>query len=43
VTAVISLSSSGRDFDGGIYVSSGSGEGESYFVGLQAGDAVRVH
>lgn len=40
VTAVISLSSSGRDFDGGLYVSTGSGEGETFFVDLQAGDAV---
>ena len=40
VTAVISLSSSGRDYDGGLYVSTGTGQNESYFLALQSGDVV---
>jgi hypothetical protein len=47
VTVVVSLNSYGRDFDGGLHVSTGSGSNEAgdgpaekQFLGLQAGDAV---
>ena len=40
VTVVVSLSSSGSDFDGGLYVSTGAGQGEQSVIGLQRGDAV---
>lgn len=40
VTVVVSLSSSGVDFDGGLFVSTGAGRGDEYFLALQAGDAV---
>lgn len=39
VTVVVSLSSHGVDFEGGIYVSTG-GPNETKFLGLQKGDAV---
>jgi hypothetical protein len=42
VTVVVSLSSYGRDFEGGLFVSTGDvgGGGEEYFLGLSEGDAV---
>lgn len=38
VTVVVSLTSYGREFVGGLYVSTGSGEGgQEYYLALQAG------
>jgi hypothetical protein len=42
VTVVVSLTSFGRDFDGGIYVTTGGGHNATSFIALQAGDAL-VH
>jgi hypothetical protein len=37
---VVSLSSYGTDFEGGLYVSTGAGRGQARYVPMQAGDAV---
>mmetsp|Transcript_29430 Transcript_29430/g.54474 ORF Transcript_29430/g.54474 Transcript_29430/m.54474 type:complete len:574 (-) Transcript_29430:316-2037(-) len=40
VTVVVSLSSYGTDFEGGLYVSTGAGRRQSKYIAMQAGDAV---
>ena len=43
IKVVVSLSSYGVDFDGGLYVSTGAGLSQANFIPMQAGDAVSCH